>query len=229
MTPGSVPVQVITMPAQVQQPQSQIETALSLPRPDAAALLRAKQDAAQLGQRRNSSVVIAVVGLTALCVVGIGALVWFKTRQGAHPAPAQSVSTESPPAASATALAPGSGAAGEPAALATSTAASSAAGGASGSASAQAAAKAAGASTPGHAASTNPEARENQGFLTIVCSPPCDDVMDGAKSLGPSPLDKVAVRPGPHRLTLKRGSEKRVITLFVQPGQTASQRVAMPK
>ena len=67
-------------------PQSQIETALSLPRPDPAALWLAQQEK-QKGERRNTGVLIAVVALTALCVLGIGALVYFKLRaRGAVPA-----------------------------------------------------------------------------------------------------------------------------------------------
>jgi eukaryotic-like serine/threonine-protein kinase len=65
-------------------PQSQIETALSLPRPDPAALWMAQQER-QKGERRNTGVLIAVVALTALCVLGIGALVFFKIRAQSHP------------------------------------------------------------------------------------------------------------------------------------------------
>jgi serine/threonine-protein kinase len=86
--PMPAATQAFPMPPMAQggsQLQSQIETALSLPRPDPAALWLAQQDAAKRGQRKNTGVIIAVVALTALCIIGIGALVYFKMR--AVPAP----------------------------------------------------------------------------------------------------------------------------------------------
>ncbi|WP_437673342.1 serine/threonine protein kinase [Sorangium sp. So ce131] len=80
-----------------QPPQSQIETALSLPRPDPAAIWAATQDAVEVGQRRNTVVLIAVIALTALCVVGIGALVYMKT-QTVPRTPAGSVDAPATPA-----------------------------------------------------------------------------------------------------------------------------------
>src|SRR5262249_56951563 len=75
---GGVPMNYPVAP-QPGAPQSQIETALSLPRPDPAALWLAQQEK-QKGERRNTGVLIAVVALTALCVIGIGALIYFKMR-----------------------------------------------------------------------------------------------------------------------------------------------------
>ncbi len=75
---GGVPMN-LPMYSQPGGPQSQIETALSLPRPDPAALWMAQQER-QKGERRNAGVLIAVVALTALCVIGIGAIVFFKLR-----------------------------------------------------------------------------------------------------------------------------------------------------
>ncbi|KYF66224.1 hypothetical protein BE15_35135 [Sorangium cellulosum] len=66
--------------APAQPPQSQIETALSLPRPDPAAIWAATQDAVSKGNGRNTLVLLAVIALTALCVIGIGALIYMKTR-----------------------------------------------------------------------------------------------------------------------------------------------------
>jgi serine/threonine-protein kinase len=40
------------------------------------------------------------------------------------------------------------------------------------------------------------------GRLTVVCTPACDDVFDGAQSLGPSPVFKLPVTVGVHRLRL---------------------------
>lgn len=43
------------------------------------------------------------------------------------------------------------------------------------------------------------------GFLTVMCNPACDDVLlDGTRSLGPSPLFKQVIPAGRHRLLLKR-------------------------
>ncbi|AUX25954.1 uncharacterized protein SOCEGT47_065070 [Sorangium cellulosum] len=89
-------------PSPAQPLQSQIETALSLPRPDPAAIWAATQDAVELGQRRNTIALVAVIALTALCVVGIGALIYMKTRTappppvhgtGAAPAPASTAAS----------------------------------------------------------------------------------------------------------------------------------------
>jgi hypothetical protein len=41
------------------------------------------------------------------------------------------------------------------------------------------------------------------GLLTVLCTPACDDVRDGARSLGPSPVFKVSVAAGNHKLTLR--------------------------
>jgi hypothetical protein len=40
------------------------------------------------------------------------------------------------------------------------------------------------------------------GLLTVFCTPGCDDVIDGGRSLGPSPVFKVSVPVGAHRITL---------------------------
>jgi serine/threonine-protein kinase len=40
------------------------------------------------------------------------------------------------------------------------------------------------------------------GLLTVICTPACDDVLDGGRSLGPSPVFKVSVPVGSHRITL---------------------------
>lgn len=67
----------------------------------------------------------------------------------------------------------------------------------------------------GHAATTHtiaPTAPEpgggssssaGSGFLTVICTPACDDVLDGSSSLGPSPVFKAQVKSGTHHITLK--------------------------
>jgi hypothetical protein len=39
--------------------------------------------------------------------------------------------------------------------------------------------------------------------LTVICNPACDQVLDGSRPLGPSPVFKVSVAAGPHHLTLR--------------------------
>jgi serine/threonine-protein kinase len=86
--------------------QSQIETALSLPRPDPTALWLAQQSAGKRGQRKNNGVMIAVVMLTVLCIIGIGVLFYFRMR-GAAPTPVPApVTTEAAPATGNAAAAP---------------------------------------------------------------------------------------------------------------------------
>ena len=60
-----------------------------------------------------------------------------------------------------------------------------------------------------------------------MCNPYCDDVIDQGKSLGPSPVVHLSVPPGSHRVTLKKGSQKKVISVVVVSGQVTAQRVSM--
>jgi hypothetical protein len=56
------------------------------------------------------------------------------------------------------------------------------------------------ATTPGRTPTPAPAGKN--GLLTVICTPACDDVIDGARSLGPSPVFKMSVAVGTHRLTL---------------------------
>ncbi len=215
--------------------QSQIETAMSLPRPDPAALWMAQQEAAGQGhnqQKRNTGVMVLVVALVMLSVVGIGLLVYFKLKTPQGTPPVASVSTETTAAPSAapvpvpvpapapsptetvaaapteTAPAPVPGPPGAPATAKTPTTTPTATPTA-----APTAAAAAGGGDPG--------------FLTIVCNPFCDDVLDNGRSLGPSPIVHLSVKPGSHRVTLKKGSMNKVISVIVVSGQVTAQRVSM--
>lgn len=60
------------------------------------------------------------------------------------------------------------------------------------------------------------------GLLTIICMPACDQVMDGAKSLGPTPIFKRTAVVGTHHLTL-RGEDgtKKTVNVDVAEGETA--------
>ena len=217
---GGVPMHLpMQMPG---APQSQIETALSLPRPDPAALWLAQQEK-QKGERRNTGVLIAVVALTALCVIGIGALVYFKLRARS----AVHASAESAAAASASATA-AAAPAGAIAAAASATAAPAAPSGtASSDAAPAASAAAAPAGTGQGAAGSKSGSKEEPGFLTVVCNPYCDDVIDQGKSLGPSPVVRYSVAPGQHRITVKKSGQTKVVSAIVVSGQLTTQRVSM--
>ena len=230
-------MQMLQMPPQgLNQPQSQVETALSLPRPDPAALWLAQQEASQ-GQRKNTGVLIAVGVLTALCVTGIGALAYFKFR----PPPEPPTTTTAIPET--TAAPPPTAPPSEPTAAPTTEPTTTPSAEPSGAAIAPTAAPTT-PKTPSTGALPTPppsttataagsakdpaKEKEEPGFLTIVCTPFCDDVSDGGRSLGPSPVVRVPVKPGQHRITLKRaGQPNKVISVIVVSGQVAAQRVSM--
>jgi hypothetical protein len=65
------------------------------------------------------------------------------------------------------------------------------------------------------------------GYLTVVCSPFCEEVVVDGQNVGPSPVVHVPVAPGAHRLTLKRASVVKVLSVTVKSGEVTSQRVSM--
>lgn len=72
---------------------SQIETAISIPRPDPASMWMAHQAAAvRSSQDKNTAVLIAVAVLTAICVIALGTLIYLKSR-APQPAPAPASSS----------------------------------------------------------------------------------------------------------------------------------------
>lgn len=72
---------------------SQIETAISIPRPDPSAMWMAHQAAAvRSSQDKNTAVLIAVAVLTAICVIALGTLIYLKSRT-AQPTPAPAPSS----------------------------------------------------------------------------------------------------------------------------------------
>jgi serine/threonine-protein kinase len=204
--------------AQPGAPQSQIETALSLPRPDPHALWLAQQEK-QKGERRNTGVLIAIVALAALCVIGIGTLVYFKyfrAKKAAVTATADAAtSATAEVSATATSTAP------TVATTASETAAATVTASASASAAAQAPSAAAQAPA-GKGGSKDPP-----GTLSITCKPFCDDILDNGKSIGPSPVSNLPVPAGQHRITLKKGKDTKVISVLVTSGQSSSSRVTM--
>lgn len=222
-------------------PQSQVETALSLPRPDPASLWLAQQEAAKghVGGR-NTGVLVAIGLLTALCVIGVGALIYFKY-QPAEAAPPLSGENLAPPAPTTAVATPdGTSEAEPPAPDATAEVAVAddpvdpPTDGDDGGESAKPPSgddpKAGAMANPseGSKAQPEPDSDAEPGLLTIVCSPVCDEVLDGGRSLGPSPIVQVPVSPGSHRITLRRAGEKtKVVSVVVVSGEVTAQRVVM--
>jgi eukaryotic-like serine/threonine-protein kinase len=215
--------------------QSQIETAMSLPRPDPAQLWMAQQQAGAHQQKKNTGVLILVIALVALSIIGIGVLVFFKLKaQAPTPtkvpeavvAPSAVVPAATTPAAAPT---PAPTAAPTPSATETAPATTAAAPPTTGAPAGTTKAPT-GASTapaPTTTASAAPTASGDPGFLTIVCNPFCDDVLDNGRSLGPSPIVHLAVKPGSHRITLKKGTMSKTVSVIVVSGQVTAQRVSM--
>lgn len=225
---------------QASQPQSQVETALSLPRPDPAALWLAHQEAAAGQSRRNTGVLVAVGLLTALCVVGIGTLFYFKYYSAsANPTgdtPGEVIETpRDEPAETDDAEPTGDSGEQDKAAPPGDDPAESpeASEGDKDEASADAPptdkpgdVKAGSGTATNPATGADPDAEP--GLLTIVCTPFCDDVLDNGRSLGPSPIVQVPVPPGQHRITLKRaGQSQKTISVIVVSGEVTAQRVSM--
>ena len=66
------------------------------------------------------------------------------------------------------------------------------------------------------------------GYLTVVCDPFCDSVSAGGKNLGPSPVVRAALPPGPHGVVLRRkGAPAKSIGVTIKSGQTTARRVKM--
>ncbi|MBK7580810.1 MAG: serine/threonine protein kinase [Myxococcales bacterium] len=65
------------------------------------------------------------------------------------------------------------------------------------------------------------------GFLTVMCVPGCDSVTAGGRNLGPSPIIRAALPPGPHGVRLRRSSTKKSFAVTIVSGQTTARRVQM--
>ena len=67
------------------------------------------------------------------------------------------------------------------------------------------------------------------GYLTVICVPACDDVLDGARWLGESPLFRAVVGVGVHHLTLVTSDPKteKEVTVTVEEDETTAVREEM--
>ncbi len=210
------------MPQSMGQPlqnvkQAAIETVLSMPRPDAAALWLAKQDVAKRAGRQSLAVLVALAVLTAVCVAGLATILYLKLVA----APAIAADTEPAPSAAPGAVAqraPGTGVATSAPVVVTARSTATPA--------ATTAPVQGGPLPVSPATATKPA--EEPGYLTIICKPFCDDVRRGGESLGPSPIVKSPVPPGQHRVVLVRaGSPDKVISVLVASGEVHKETITM--
>ncbi|MBI4701394.1 MAG: protein kinase [Deltaproteobacteria bacterium] len=73
-----------------------------------------------------------------------------------------------------------------------------------------------------------PSAAPGTGFVTVLCTPPCDRVLDGERDLGPSPLFNLALSPGEHALRFeRRGTAAKERSVHVAPGRVETVHAAM--
>jgi serine/threonine-protein kinase len=69
------------------------------------------------------------------------------------------------------------------------------------------------------------------GLLTVICRPACDSVvLDGKRALGGTPISKVSVPPGTHRLQLKvdQPATQKTVSVTVTSGETTLVTETMP-
>jgi hypothetical protein len=57
-------------------------------------------------------------------------------------------------------------------------------------------------------------------LLTVFCTPACDEVYDGGRALGASPVFKQLVSAGVHRLRLRVDATEKRVTVTVPEGET---------
>lgn len=204
--------------------QSNIETKMSMPRPAAVSQWIAEQGALENPGPRSTPVLMAIALLSTLCVIGVGALVAYKIRVGDQ---AASVQATSAPTHTHAPLAPETSGSPTSTGTARTTAGSSTgrskprptAGGSKGTGKP---------STSPKPTTTATKDEAEPGFLTVYCTPACDQVVAGGRALGASPVVNASMPPGQHRVTLKRsGGPTKVISVIIVSGQVTSQRVSM--
>lgn len=66
------------------------------------------------------------------------------------------------------------------------------------------------------------------GYLTVVCSEPCEHVLIDGVDVGVSPIVRHRVKAGVHELTLVRGGERKHQRVSVPEGKVVPIRVEMP-
>lgn len=67
-----------------------------------------------------------------------------------------------------------------------------------------------------------------KGFVTVACNPGCESVIVDGRSIGPSPIVRVELPAGTHKLTLRRkGHQEKTVDVVVKAGELASLNVKM--
>ena len=198
--PGTTPPPPPARPGAPAGAQGVIETRMNLPRPVGIAQWLSEQGDVQLPSPRSTGVLMAVALLATLCVIGIGAIVTYKLRVP----PAIPGSTA--PVAAVTGAPAGSSPA-----LATSTPTGETPRGTGDAGKAEPRARGTDAAGSGSSASN--------GTLTVTCKPACDQVIAAGRSLGPSPVIGQPIPAGQHHVTLKRGSNSKVVFVTVEAGR----------
>ena len=72
-----------------------------------------------------------------------------------------------------------------------------------------------------------PQAKQGDGFLTIMCAPSCDKVIADGRNLGPSPVVRRPLPAGVHSVALKRGSFTKSVKVTIVSGKTTARRIEM--
>ncbi|MFO0615075.1 MAG: protein kinase [Polyangiaceae bacterium] len=203
------------------------ETVVGAQRPDAAAWGQKDLNPARQN-RKNTAVLVAVALLTAICVAAIAAVIWMK--YSAAPQDPASISADSLASTTPKATGPPGGEASSADARGT---APTHTGSAAPTTKESPAADGSG-SRPSSSASTtdlpgpSAEPKKDEGYLTIICKPYCDNVRRGGTSLGKSPVVKNPTPPGQYVITLSRAGEPdRTVSATVVAGETAVIRVNM--
>jgi len=200
--------------------QAIIETNMSLPRPAAVGHWLAEHGDVRIHGPRSTAVITAVALLSTLCVLGVGALVYYKLTT-----PARTLGELVAPTARTDSD--------EEADDSDSNSKSSAASNSSDKdgkpkSTKEAAGRKSAGSKSGRSDTEEASSAEKPGTLTVTCRPTaCDQVIVGGKALGPSPVFSHSLPPGQHRVTAKGSGVTKTISVVVASGQLTSQRITM--
>lgn len=206
---------------------SQVETALSLPRPDPSALFLPNGGlAGGSSGGRNTIVLVLVAVMTAVCVVAISVLIFLKYRNAQRTPTETTMTAEAPTAQTETKpeTKPAPAATNAPTAETITTAAATATAAPTGAV----AVTTQGATTRPSPTPTAVASSGANGFLTVICKPFCDDVRRSGVPLGQSPIVKSPTPPGQYRISLKKGgSPDKVVSVIITSGETSIVRAEM--
>lgn len=76
--------------------------------------------------------------------------------------------------------------------------------------------------------SPKPDVTGAKGFVTVACNPGCEGILVDGRSLGPSPVVRVELPAGTHKVALRRkGYEEKKLEVVVKAGETSLLNVTM--